>query len=343
MANKIQFKRGLTVGTPNGGLAGEPLFDSEAGRFYIAKDATNKYEFANRSLVLEKSQNLNDLADKPTARTNLGVYSKTEVDNLVNGLVWKISAKASTTGNITLSGEQTIDGIPLVAGDRALVKDQTLAENNGVYVVASGSWVRASDCDSEAELLQMAIFVNQGTVNADTGWVLTTDSPIVVGTTDLTYSQFSGLGSIIAGTGLTKTGNQIDLDITELVAETVNANADLIAIYDVSASAHRKMTRSDFLSGFDSDTKQVKVTASDTTEGYLFDSITAGIGIVKTVLNPGANETLQIRLGFSSITAQPSTIASTDYVPYYSVTDGAERTATINEFISDAIVDGGVW
>src|SRR4029079_6844472 len=110
------------------------------------------------------------------------------------------------TANITLSGAQTIDGVSVIAGDRVLVKDQSTGSQNGLYLAASGAWSRATDADASAEVTGgLAVWVNEGTANADTGWVLTTTDPITVGSTSLAFTQFSGLGQVTAGAGLTKT------------------------------------------------------------------------------------------------------------------------------------------
>jgi hypothetical protein len=108
--------------------------------------------------------------------------------------------------------------------------------------------------------------------------------------------------TITAGIGLSGGGDissnrTIDLDIPELTAESSVANNDLIAIYDDSAGAHRKMTRSDFLSGTTSD-EQIKITASDTTAGYLDGKLIIASGkLTKTVINSGADEDLQLSIG----------------------------------------------
>jgi hypothetical protein len=145
--------------------------------------------------------------------TNPGdAANKGYVDAAVAGVDWKQSVRAATTANITLSNEQTVDGISLVAGNRVLVKNQTTATQNGVYVVVDGgSWTRSLDANENAEVTSgFAVFVEEGTVNADSGWVLTTDGSITVGSTSLTFTQFTGLGQVTAGDGLTKTGNVIN-------------------------------------------------------------------------------------------------------------------------------------
>lgn len=117
------------------------------------------------------------------------------VDDSVAGLSWKAPVRAATTANITLSGPQTIDGVSVIAGDRVLVKEQTLSEQNGIYVVAAGVWTRATDANTAAEILQASVFVEEGTVNGDRAFVLTTNVPLVLNTTPLTFAPFGFAGT----------------------------------------------------------------------------------------------------------------------------------------------------
>ncbi|HWO99763.1 MAG TPA: hypothetical protein VNL74_03965 [Methylococcus sp.] len=145
---------------------------------------------APAAAVSLNSQRITNLAD-PTAAQDAA--TKAYVDSVASGLDWKQSVRAATTANITLSGTQTIDGVAVVAGDRVLVKNQTTASQNGVYVVSAGAWSRASDFDANAEVTAGAcMFVSEGTTNGNQTWVLTTDDPITVGTTALTFAQMSG-------------------------------------------------------------------------------------------------------------------------------------------------------
>jgi len=151
--------------------------------------------------------------------TNLGTptadgdaVTKSYADALRSGLDVKQSVRAATTANITLSGTQTIDGVAVIAGDRVLVKNQTSGSQNGIYVVAAGSWSRATDADADSEINPgMFCFVEEGSSGADTGWVLSNNAPTTVGTTALTFAQFSGAGSFSVDATLTKTGNSIGL------------------------------------------------------------------------------------------------------------------------------------
>jgi hypothetical protein len=154
----------------------------------------------------------------PTDATDAA--TKAYVDSAAQGIDWKASVRAATTGNVTIASDlengDTLDGVTLATGDRVLVKNQSTGSENGIYVVkASGAPDRSTDADTGAELTSnFAVFVEQGTTNADQGYVLTNDGAITVGTTALTFTQFTGLGQIVAGTGLDKTGNTLDIDST---------------------------------------------------------------------------------------------------------------------------------
>jgi hypothetical protein len=142
----------------------------------------------------------------------LHAATKQYVDSVATGLDVKASVRAVATSNITLSGAQTIDGVSVVAGDRVLVAGQSTGSQNGIYVAASGAWTRAGDADVSAEVTSgMFTFVAEGTTYAGNGFVLTTADPITLGTTALTFTQFSGAGQITAGSGLSKTGNTLSV------------------------------------------------------------------------------------------------------------------------------------
>lgn len=123
---------------------------------------------------------------------------------------WKWPVRAATTGNITLSAPQTIDGVSVIAGDRVLVKNQTTGSENGIYVVAAGSWTRALDADNTSKMVGgTSVFVNEGTVNADTTWQLHTNNPITVGSTALTFINISTSSMPVAGDGITVSGTTV--------------------------------------------------------------------------------------------------------------------------------------
>lgn len=184
------------------------------------------------------SKKLTNLAD-PTNDTD--ATNKRYVDSVAQGLSVKDSVKAATTANITLSGAQTIDGVGVVAGDRVLVKNQTTTSANGIYVAATGSWTRSEDADTYAKLISAFVFVEEGSQLADTGFVCTVDAGGTLGTTPITFAQFSGAGTFVAGTGLTLTGGEFSITDTavtagsygsasETLTATVNAQGQLTAL-----------------------------------------------------------------------------------------------------------------
>jgi hypothetical protein len=178
---------------------------------------------SNLSLNSQKIVSLADPSNPQDAAT------KAYVDAARSGLDVKASVRAATTANLTsLSGEVTVDGVDLVAGNRILVKNQSSAQNNGIYVVAAGAWSRATDADADAEVTSgMFTFVEEGTANGDSGWVLSTNGSISVGVTEIAFVQFSGAGQITAGDGLTKTGNTLNVVGT---ADKITVSADAVTI-----------------------------------------------------------------------------------------------------------------
>jgi hypothetical protein len=159
------------------------------------------------------------LTNLATPTQDSDAATKLYVDSAIQGLDTKQSVQVATNSNITLSGTQTIDGVAVESGDRVLVKEQTDASENGIYEAAAGAWSRAADADGNpnGEVTSgMYVFVEQGTANAGQGYVLITPDPIVLDTTGLEFSQFSGAGSAVAGTGIDITGNVISVDTAVL-------------------------------------------------------------------------------------------------------------------------------
>jgi phage-related tail fiber protein len=187
------------------------------------------------------SQKITNLAD-PTGDQDAA--TKAYVDATKQGLDVKDSVRAATTGNITLSGTQTVDGVELEAGNRVLVKNQNTGSENGLYLVVSGgAWTRTADANTSAKVTSgMFVFVEQGTTNADSGWVLTTDGTITLETTSLAFTQFSGAGQITAGAGLTKSGNTLDVGTASASRIVVNADSIDLATTGVSAGTYTSLT-----------------------------------------------------------------------------------------------------
>lgn len=165
-----------------------------------------------------------------------------DVVALVNpGADCKTSVRLATTANITLSGEQTIDGVAVVAGERVLVKDQTTGSENGIYVVSAGAWTRATDADGSAEVTAgLVVIATEGTANADTLWELSTNDPITLGSTSLVFIRFNGLVTSVFGQVGAVVENQFRLNtLTEDL--TPNAAADFVMTWDTSDGAPKKV------------------------------------------------------------------------------------------------------
>lgn len=162
----------------------------------------------------DQSMGGNKLTNLGTPTADADGATKGYVDSVAQGLDVKASVRVATTANITLSGTQTIDGVTLVAGDRVLVKDQTTGADNGIYVVASGAWTRATDADTSAKVTSgLFTFIEEGTDNGDEGWVLTTPDPITLGTTSLSFSKFSSQGVLSGGDGIDISANSVSVDL----------------------------------------------------------------------------------------------------------------------------------
>lgn len=189
---------------------------------------------APSAAVSMNSQRITGLANGVGATDAVNLSQLNEV---LNGRQFKDAVRAATTANITLSGLQTLDGITLVAGDRVLVKNQTTASQNGIYVAASGAWGRAADADSttaDSEVKTgMTVMVSEGVTQADEQWTLTTNGAITVGTTALTFAKTGSASSFTPGAGINIGGNVISIDaavVTRKASATLSTSAISIAL-----------------------------------------------------------------------------------------------------------------
>lgn len=171
-------------------------------------------------------------------------YVDTQVIAAQQGLTPKAPCNYGTTANITLSGLATQAGgewtATLAGTERIAVINQTTASQNGIYTPNSGAWTRVADFNSASNILPNSYFwIMMGSTLADTGWVLTVDPSIVVGTTSLTFVQFNGAGTISAGNGISKTGNTLAVKLGNGLGFDGSTNVQAVAAdstLNVSAS-----------------------------------------------------------------------------------------------------------
>jgi len=250
------------------------------------------------------------ISSKPTTISGFGItdaYTKTEVDTMVTGLDFKDSVRVATTENITLANLQTIDGVSLSAGMRVLVKNQNTESQNGIYVaVDGGSWTRATDANTSAKVTPgLYCFVEEGSTYGNTGWVLSTDAPITLGTTSLVFAQFNGLASITAGDGLSLSGSMVYLDtpgtITASSTNTVTADSHTHAITGFSETTH---VHGDITAG-----GQITATAVSPANGdYVLLSDTSNSGKIARGIAIGTSTTTFLRNDGTWVDPTPTTI-----------------------------------
>ena len=207
-----------------------------AAMWQMLTDATSD---ATASKLVKRDASGNAKVATPTDAAHIA--TKGYVDSARQGLDVKASVRVATTAAINLTTDleagDVIDGVTLVAGDRVLVKNQSTASENGIYVaVASGAASRSSDANGTADTGELTsgtfTFVEAGTVNFDSGFVISTDGTITVGTTGITWTQFSGAGSFEAGDGLSKSGTQVNVNVTSnrtaITADAIDISANYV-------------------------------------------------------------------------------------------------------------------
>lgn len=160
-------------------------------------------DLANNSKVVNSAA--------PTAAADLA--TKAYVDAAAAGVTnTLLKVVAVATSNVALSGLQTIDGTSLTASQRVLLTGQTSAAQNGLWLAASGSWTRPTDFASGSTQNGAYVYVETGSVNVASGWLMIGAGNVTVDTTAQTWTQTNGLTDVLVAFGLTKSGNTIQIE-----------------------------------------------------------------------------------------------------------------------------------
>lgn len=236
----------ISGGTVTGAVVtglGAPSASSDAtSKDYVDTGLALKLNLSGGTMSGALAMGTNKITGLGTPTADADAATKAYVDGVAQGLDIKASVLVATTASITLSGAQTIDGVSAGVGARVLVKDQSTAAENGIYIVASGGWTRSTDMDAWTEFPGAFVFVEQGTVNDNTGWVCTVSQGGTLGVTNVTFEQFSGAGQITAGTGLTKSGNTLNVNTASSARIVVNADNIDLATTGVTAGNYALVT-----------------------------------------------------------------------------------------------------
>ena len=227
-----------------------------------------------------------NLADPSSAQD---AATKNYVDSVIRGLDWKQEVVAASTGNVNVASPgASIDGVTLAANDRVLLKDQTTASQNGIYVwtASASALTRALDATTGTQISGATVTVQRGTVNADRIYRCTADDPITVGTTNLPWVQVGagGGGEIVtAGAGLTKSGTTLDVGAGTGItvgADTVSIDTSLVARKYATAVGNGSLTSIPVTHNLG--TRDVAVTVYDAAsyEEVLVDSVRTDVNTV---------------------------------------------------------------
>jgi len=240
------------------------------------------------------------MSNQPVGNTDL--CNKTYVDAAIVGISWKQPVRAATTTNITLSGAQTIDTVPVVAGDRVLVKDQSTQANNGIYIVGT-PWTRSPDADTWDELVSAMVFVESGS-QAGAAFYCPIQPGGTLGVTAVTWNNFSVAGTYFAGTGLSLAANTFSITNTGVSAATYGSASTVPAI---AVNAQGQITSA-------TDTS-IAINANQITSGTVDSARISGnyTGItgVGTLTNLTVTNTISGSINGNAATATSATSATT--------------------------------
>ena len=240
-----------------------------------------------------------------TGPTNAAdIANKQYVDQIAAGLSVKAPVIVATTVDITLSGLQLIDGVTVAAGNRVLVKNQTAQAENGIYVAASGAWSRATDMATWAQVPGAFCFVQEGSTQADNGYVCTSNKGGTINVTPITWVQFNGITNYTAGTGLSLVGNTFSITNTGVTAGAYGSGSS-VPTYSVNAQGQLTLAAN----------VSISIAASQITSGTIASSLISGnyTGItgLGTLLDLTVTNTINGSINGNAATATNATSSAT--------------------------------
>tara|TARA_B100001057_G_scaffold487831_1_gene571182 strand:- start:6930 stop:11687 length:4758 start_codon:yes stop_codon:yes gene_type:complete len=305
--------RGIGADVQFGKAGGRVVYDSGNSLFKITTDGTT---LGNMS------------AATPTLDTH--VTTKGYVDSVASGLDVKDSVRvASTTDVNTSTPPAAIDGVTLSAGDRILLKDQSTDTQNGIYTYDASGLTRATDMDAAGEFVGAFFFVEEGTVNSDQGFVMTSDGPITVGATSIAFTKFTGTGQITAGAALSKSGNTLLVNVDNSFIE-VNGS-DELTIKGTNTTG--QVLQSDGSGGVAYGT--VDLTSANSVAGAL-GLANGGLGVDAS--QAGGKTTARSNLGLGSMAVQD---ANSVAITGGSVDLSGGTLTLANDQLSGDVISGG--
>jgi hypothetical protein len=265
----------------------------------------------------------------PTGGTDAA--NKNYVDAATNGLTWKSAVRVASTTNINLTtgGLIAVDGVTTVAGDRVLVKDQTLPKENGIYIAGTGAWTRALDMNLASEFDGSAVFVKEGTLYQSSGWTETA-TVVTVGTDTVTFSEFTGGALYTWGVGLANTGNTVNIQLGAGIAELPT---DEVGV-DVYSGGGLMLTV-DGTTPSTSTAAQVSLTKVGTSGTYTSVS-TDSYGRVTSGSNPATVNSFNTRTGSVTLTSGDvtSALGSTTANYFLATPNGSTGTPSLRAIVA---------
>ena len=318
----------LTTSEANGAVTLTPVLATTSAHGVMSSQDKTKLDDATADATASKLviRDGSGNAKVATPTDSAHIATKGYVDAARQGLDVKASVRAATTAAINLASGleagDVIDGVTLVAGDRVLVKNQVTSSENGIYVaVASGAASRSSDANGTADTGTLTAgtftFVEEGTVNFDSGFVISTNGTITVGTTGITWTQFSGAGSFEAGDGLSKSGTTVNVNVT---ANRTAITADAIDIASTYVGQSSITTLGTITTGT-WDATTVAVTAGGTgVESFTDNGVVYGNGTGALDVTSAGTEHQVLRAGSGG-------------VPAFGAVDLSQTSATTNSLL----------